>query len=78
MESNKERVNCKIGLWFLSSVFPLINIYVCTKFNFNPFCTFQDMTQTGIHYENNKWLRGDNYVNIHGRIMVLPPTDIYL
>jgi len=30
---------------------------------FNPFCTFQDMAQTGIHYEN-KWLKGDNYVNI--------------
>jgi len=27
----------------VSSALPLINIYVCTKFNFNPFCTFQDM-----------------------------------
>jgi len=35
----------------LSSAFPLINIYVCTKFNFNPFCTLQDMAQTGIQYE---------------------------
>jgi len=26
----------RIGLWFLSSVLPFINIYVCTKFNFNP------------------------------------------
>ena len=34
----------------MSSAFHLINIYVCTKFNFNPFCTFQDMAQTGIHY----------------------------
>jgi len=39
------------GLWFLSSALPLINIYVCTKFNFNPFCTFQDMAQTVIYYE---------------------------
>jgi len=23
-------VNCKIGLWFLSSALPLINSYVCT------------------------------------------------
>jgi len=35
----------------LSSALPLIYIYVCTKFNFNPFCTFQDMAQTEIHYE---------------------------
>jgi len=48
----------------------LINIYVCTKFNFNPFCTFQDMAQTHIHYKK-KWLWEDNYVNIQGRIMVL-------
>ena len=40
-------------------------------FNYNPFCTFQDMAKTGIHYEENKWLQGDNYVNIQGRIMVL-------
>ena len=60
-----------MGLWFLSSAHPLINIYVCTKFNFNPFCTFQDMTLTYIHYGNNKCLRGDNTVNIQGRIMVL-------
>jgi len=48
-------VKCKVGLWFLSSVLPLINFYVCTKFNFNPFYTFQDMAQTGNNYE--KWLR---------------------
>ena len=37
---------------FLSSALPLIDIYICTKFNFNPFCTFQDMAvQTS--YENN-------------------------
>jgi len=44
-------VKCKIGLWFLSSAHPPINIYVCTKFNFNPFCIFQDMAWTGIYYE---------------------------
>jgi len=68
----------------MSSALPLINIYVlgCTKFNFNPVCTFQDMAQTGIHYEKNKWFRGDNYVNIQCRIMVLVHchslTAIYL
>jgi len=33
----------------LSSALPLINIYVYTKFNFNPFSTFQDMAWTGIY-----------------------------
>ena len=55
-EKNRRRreitqVKCYIELWFLSSVLPLINIYVCTKFNFHPFCTFQDMARTGIYYE---------------------------
>jgi len=36
------QVKCEIGLWLLFSALPLTNIYVCTKFNFNPFCTFQD------------------------------------
>jgi len=46
------QVKCKmIGLWFLSSALPLIYIYVCTKFHFNPFCTFQDMAWTGNTYE---------------------------
>ena len=27
----------KMKEWFLSSVLPLINIYVCTKFNVKPF-----------------------------------------
>ena len=62
------QVKCKIGLWFLSSEHSLINIYVCTKFDFNPLCTFQDMARTGIH--NDKWLRGNNSINIQGRIMV--------
>ena len=35
----------------------------------NPFCTFQDMARTGNTYE--KWLRGDNTVNIQSKIMVL-------
>jgi len=35
----------------LPSAFALINIYVCTKFNFNPFSTFQDMARTGIYYD---------------------------
>ena len=48
------QVKCKLGLCFLSSVFPFINIYVCTKFNFNLFNTFQHMAQTGIHYEKKK------------------------
>ena len=100
------------------------NICVCTKFNFNPYCTFQDMARTGIYYGKNgygkitlsiyklgllfwctalsltaiylkpsfisiswvlkisqdmartsihyeKWLREDNSIHIHGRIMVL-------
>ena len=47
------QVKCKIGLWFLSSALPLINIFVCTELNFNHFCTFQDMAQKGIHSEKN-------------------------
>ena len=38
------------------------------------------MAQTGIHY-GKKWLRGDNYVNIQGRIMALvhcPFPDCHL
>jgi len=58
-----------IGLCVLSSVLPHINIYVCTKFNFNPFSTFQDMARISNHYEN-KMLRGDES-NIQGRVMVL-------
>ena len=38
-------------------------------FNFNPFCTFQDMTRTGNHYE--KWLWGDNTIHIQSRTVVL-------
>jgi len=44
-------VTCKIGLWFLSSTLPLINIYVCTKFNVNPYCAFQGMSRTTDPYE---------------------------
>ena len=62
-------VKCKTGIWFVSSAHPLINIYVCTKFHFKTFCTYQDMVQTGIHYKT-KWLSGDNSIHIRGRIMV--------
>jgi len=58
----------------LSSVLPLINIYVCTKFNFDLFGTFQDMTSI----MKNTWLWGDNSVNIQGRIMVLVHFPSYL
>ena len=48
-----------MGLWYLSSVHLLINTNVlCTKFNLNPFSTFQDMTRISNHYE--KW--GDKSV----------------
>ena len=60
----------RVGLRFLCTALPLTDIYLKTKFHFNPFCTFQDIDQTGIHYEK-KWLRGDNSINIQGRIMVL-------
>ena len=55
--------------WFLYSALLLTAIYLYTEFNFNPFCTFQDMAQTGNHYE--KCLRRNNSINIQGRIMVL-------
>jgi len=32
----------------------LTDIYLLTKFHFNPFRTFQDIVQTGIHYDNYK------------------------
>ena len=64
-------VKCKIGLWFLSSAFPLIFIYVCTKFNLNPFCTFQDVARTSKHYKT-KWLRGDNSVSSAVHFLGLP------
>ena len=37
--------------------------------SFQSLCTFQDMTRTGNHYE--KWLWGDNTINIQSRTMVL-------
>ena len=55
-----------IGLWFLPSALPLIHIYVCTKFNFKPFITFQDMARTSNHMKN-KWLRGDNMYQYTGQ-----------
>ena len=33
---------CKIGLWFLSSILPFINIYVCTKIKFKSLRYGQD------------------------------------
>jgi len=43
----------RVGLWFLCSTLPItaMYMYLLTKFHFNPICTFQDMAQTGIHYE---------------------------
>jgi len=41
----------------LYSAIPLIKIYVCTKFNFNPLDTFQDMAWTSNHY-GNKMVNG--------------------
>ena len=35
------------------SALNLLHIYVCTMFNFNPLCAFQDMTKTSNHYEKN-------------------------
>ena len=68
------------GLWFLSSVLPYINIYVCTNFNFNPFSIFQDMTRISKHYE--KRLMGDNSVIYRVWLRFLctafPLTAIYL
>jgi len=63
------QVKCKIGLWFLSSVLPFINIYVCTKTNFNPFRSFQDMARISNHYE--KMVNGRLLCIIQGRVMVL-------
>ena len=54
------QVKCKIGLWFLSTALPLINIIVCTKFNFNPFCTSQNMDRTSNHYETRVLLKAKN------------------
>ena len=43
-------------------------------FNFNPFCTFQDMAQTGIHYEKN-WITMCSFQdNIH----LLDDISIYV
>jgi len=54
--------------------------YHLSKNQFNPVCTFQDMALTGSNYEKI-YLRGDNSVNIQGRIMVLihcPSSYCYL
>jgi len=46
------QVKCKKGYLFQSTVLPCNNIYACTKFNVNPFCTFKDMARTKKYYEN--------------------------
>jgi len=50
----------RISNWYMrdNSVIYRVGLW----FHFNPICTFQDMAQTGIHYEKNEWLRGDNAV----------------
>ena len=58
-----------IGLWFLSTVLPVINIYACSQLNFTFTCTFKDMARTGNTYD--KWLRGDNSTDMQGMIMVI-------
>ena len=76
-ENNYEKitqVKCKIGLWFLSSALPLINIYVCTKFNFDPLCTFQDMTRTCIHYEKSYGLETHLLQALKVAILILRAT----
>ena len=59
----------------MSSALPLINIYECTKFNFNQLY-FPRYGRTHIHY-GGKWLRGDNTVNIQSRIMVLVHSTFF-
>ena len=49
MKKSRADVNCKIGCKSLSSVLPFINLYVCIKLNFNPFCTFQRYGQDTHH-----------------------------
>ena len=62
----------RVWSWFLCTALPLTVIYVYIKFHFNnPFSTHLDMARTGIHCE--KWLRGDNSINIQGMIVVLVP-----
>ena len=61
----------------MSSVLPFNNIYVCTKFNFNPFSTFQRIARINNHYEK-KWLMGDNSVIYRVMCTALPITAIYL
>jgi len=39
----------------MSPALSLINLYVCTKFNFNPFSTLQDMAWTCIYYAKNSY-----------------------
>ena len=62
-------------------VFGTSSQYLCMyTFNFNPFCSFQDMARVGNMY-GGKWLRGHISVNMQGSVMVLvhcPSTHCYL
>ena len=69
MVNRDNTVNIQGRIMVIVPFLPLTDIYLLTKFHFNPFCTFQDMARTGNNYE--KWLSGDNSVNTQGRIMVL-------
>ena len=55
---------------FLSSALSLFNIYVCTKFNFNPFVLSKIWPRHTSIMTNTK-LRGDNSINIHGMIIAI-------
>ena len=68
MEKIRRAVKCKTGLWFLSAV---LNIYVCTKFNFNPLRTWYGQDK---HPLWKKWLRGDNWVIYMGGLWFLCTT----
>ena len=61
----------KLGLLFWCTALSLTSIYLKTSFISISWVLkiSQDMARTSIHYE--KWLREDNSIHIHGRIMVL-------
>ena len=69
MVNRDNTVNIQGRIMVIVPFLPLTDIYLLTKFHFNPFCTFQDMARTGNNYE--KLLRGDYTVNIQGMIIVL-------
>ena len=61
----------RVGLWFLCTALPFTAIYLKSKVYINPFCTFQDIAWTGIHYEKKGNREIFNSLHISGRIMVL-------